>query len=307
MTDELKMKIEEFFVPSGRRGDQLLVHRFRSQAATSKGAVMMYPGAVENARIFFTHSGKGLAPFLAREGFDVFACDPRGRGGSKPTIARGINFGQTDIITEDFAALSAAIAAKASQSRQHWLAHSWGGVLMASHLVRFPAQALRVASLTCFGTKRSIAVTGREKYLGVDVVWNRAAPFVAAMCGYLPARALKIGADSETIQTLRDCIEWVDPESPWIDTKDGFDYGSAAQMNKLPRTLHLTGVNDAYLGHATDVARFMEECGLNKKTLRVIGRGNGALHDYDHIDLLTHPDAVNDHFPGVAAWMAEES
>jgi pimeloyl-ACP methyl ester carboxylesterase len=34
------------------------------------------------------------------------------------------------------------------------MAHSWGGVIMASTLVRFPELAEQVASLVFFGTKR---------------------------------------------------------------------------------------------------------------------------------------------------------
>ena len=294
---------EDFFVPSGVNGDRLHVRRLSLANATPCSAVMMYPGAVENARIFYTDSGKGLGPFLARAGFDVFACDPRGRGASTPTVKRGRDFGQTEIITEDLTSLAAAVGAKSAGLRQHWIAHSWGGVLMASHLVRYPRRAADVASFTCFGSKRSVTVKGLEKFIGIDLVWNRVAPFAAAIYGYLPAKKLNLGADSETRGTLADTIVWVNPANPWVDTVDGYDYGAAARSTKLPRALHLTGRNDRYLGNAVDVRRFMVECNLDPATLRIVGRDSGALHDYDHIDLLTHPEAARDHFPAIVAWL----
>jgi hypothetical protein len=68
--------------------------------------------------------------------------------------------------------------------------------------------------------------------------------------------------------------------------------------------LYLTGKNDRVLGHPTDVQLLMNETGINQpKEFRIIGKNEGHLHDYDHISLLTHPDAVKDHFPFVLEWL----
>ncbi len=58
----------------------------------------MLHGAVENGKIFYSDSGRGLAPFLARRGFDVYVGDLRGRGESRPHISRSSRYGQTEAI-----------------------------------------------------------------------------------------------------------------------------------------------------------------------------------------------------------------
>jgi hypothetical protein len=34
-------------------------------------------------------------------------------------------------------------------------------------------------------------------------------------------------------------------------------------------------------------------------------RSGGSLHDYGHIDMLTHKDCAKDHFPAVKEWIWE--
>jgi pimeloyl-ACP methyl ester carboxylesterase len=50
--------------------------------------VLLLHGAVSNGRIFASHSGHGLALFLAGHGYDIHVLDLRGRGRSTPPIDR---------------------------------------------------------------------------------------------------------------------------------------------------------------------------------------------------------------------------
>jgi len=50
--------------------------------------VVMLHGSIENGKIFYSSSGKGLAPFLADQGYDVFVPDFRGKGKSTPPIVK---------------------------------------------------------------------------------------------------------------------------------------------------------------------------------------------------------------------------
>ena len=38
----------------------------------------------------------------------------------------------------------------------------------------------------------------------------------------------------------------------------------------------------------------------------LLSRREGYLQDYDHINMLTHPDAVRDHFPRLLQWLQQQ-
>ena len=67
--------------------DTLFVRRFRVEGKAI-GNVFLLHGSIENGRIFYSENNKGLAPFLARNGYDVYVGDLRGRGKSKPAYQR---------------------------------------------------------------------------------------------------------------------------------------------------------------------------------------------------------------------------
>ena len=65
------------------------IHHFKCDKP--KRVVLMIHGAVENGRIFYSNSGKGLAPFLCNSDSDVFVIDLPGRGESQPPFFLKIN------------------------------------------------------------------------------------------------------------------------------------------------------------------------------------------------------------------------
>ena len=83
----------------------------------------------------------------------------------------------------------------------------------------------------------------------------------------------------------------------WKDLRDGFDYAATLQCKTLPPILSITGANDQQIGHPVDCKRLLKEIGdQDNFTFKVIGKKQGYKHDYDHINLLTHKDAKDDHF-----------
>lgn len=293
---------ESLYLPVSH-GHRLHLRRI-SQQRTGP-VVLMLHGAIANGRIFYSESGKGLGPYLARQGFDVFVLDLRGRGGSTPSIQQQANHGQSETIGEDLPAVMAYLQQLRPDAVVHWIAHSWGGVLMSSALARHPALARQVRSCVYFGSKRSVRVWNWRKLLEVDLVWKGIAPWIAKRCGYLPARRLKMGADDETLQSLSDSVAWVRP-GPWRDPVDDFDYGAACRSGALPPILYLVGKDDPCRGHLADVQRFRAESGEHPARIHVLSKAGGHRHDYDHVSMLTHPDAEADHFPLVLAWLRGE-
>ncbi|GGY03345.1 alpha/beta fold hydrolase [Paludibacterium paludis] len=290
---------EDLFVPVGQN-DRLHLRRIRCHPGGE--AVLMVHGVMANGRIFYSESGKGLAHYLAEAGYDVFVADLRGRGQSQPPIGRASRHGQTETIVEDLPALQREIRRLTGGQPVHWIAHSWGGVHMTSSLVRHPEIIGEVKSLVYFGSKRSVRVSNLNKLIEVDFMWNIASRWLVRAVGYLPARAIRLGADNESDKSHLQSKLWALP-APWIDSDDGFDYGAAACRVTLPPALYFAASNDPCRGHPEDVKRFRDESGPHLSRVHLLGRATGHRHDYNHVSLLTHPDAVRDHFPLALAWM----
>jgi pimeloyl-ACP methyl ester carboxylesterase len=269
--------------------------------------VVCIPGAISNHKSYWSKNGKGLAPFLAKHGVNVFIGDRRGIGFSTPSLkdqaASGtITHGQLENIREDLPQIALAVAAVSGRTdgRQTWIAHSWGGVLLSAALAREQlalSGTVHVDSMVCFGTKKYIGEKRSWDYIkGFAWGWNIVCPLLAKIYGYLPAARFKIGSDDETGSFLSECTNWVESEFTWIDPRDGFDYLKAwNNLERRPPVWHISAAHDTYLGNPLDVKRW---AALTAQTERF-----SVLEGYDHNSMLISPKAVTEHFPQVLEWI----
>ena len=95
------MMQESIFLPVGENDELHLRRVYRDPEGPP---IFLLHGSIENGRIFYSEKGKGLAPYLAAAGFDLYVGDLRGRGLSRPRIGRSSAYGQTEAITEDIPA-----------------------------------------------------------------------------------------------------------------------------------------------------------------------------------------------------------
>ena len=97
---------------------------------------------------------------------------------------------------------------------------------------------------------------------------------------------------------------------PWRDGDDGFDYQQAAREVQLPMTHYYAAIKDLSLGHRFDVKHFMQESRPQPQDLHddytLLARRHGHARDYDHIDMLTAPACVTDHFPALLNWLKKQ-
>jgi pimeloyl-ACP methyl ester carboxylesterase len=264
--------------------------------------ILFLHGAIENGRIFYSHSGKGLACYLADQGFIGYCADFAGRGLSQPSLSSGFNQSQNQVITKDIPALINYVYQQHQQTLTI-VAHSWGGVLLAATLARFPELLTKVQAKICFGTKRVISVQSIERKMKIDWLWNRFAPWLGRKYGYIPAKKWHFGADDEPTEFLLDTVNWING-APFTDLTDGFDYAAASQQVNWPPSWHFAAINDRILGNPADVQQFIQETCQQQAKYTILGRQYGHLQDYNHISMLTSSSANNDHFVQISDWLA---
>lgn len=285
-------------------GASLHVQHCYVEGQVSRPAVLMLHGAIENGRIFYTDSGKGLGPYLAQLGYDVYIADFQGRGQSRPVIDAQARHGQSSLISEDLPTLMDWLWARQQSQAFYVIGHSWSGVLLNALLGREPQRREQLRACVYFGTKRRIRVWNWHRLLYIDFGWRLLFPWLIRRHGYLPALRYKVGADNETANYHRECDDWI-RQDEWIDHADGFDYRAALQAAVLPPTLYFAGQRDRCLGHPKDVQRLINESGVGVRQYHLLAKSNGHYHDYDHINMLTHRDAAKDHFPQVDQWLQQ--
>ncbi len=293
------LQSESIFIPLGSER----LHLKRYYTNPDGEAIFLMHGSLEDGRIFYSKSHKGLAPFLAKAGYDVFIGDLRGIGLSTPALSRQSTYGQTEAITEDIAAFVRYIDDLKGGQAQHWMAHSWGGVLLLSYFARYQPN---VRSIVFFSSKRSIKVFNWQRLANIDFAWTVVFRSLIRIFGFVPVRKYNIGSADMARNMYYQMTKWV-YSNQWIDDKDGYDYGAALKAANTPPTLYLTGLDETHLGHPDDVKRMMKEAGNNSGDQFVLlSKANGFMHDYGHIDILTHKDAPTDHFQLVLNWIREE-
>ncbi|MEH0153798.1 alpha/beta fold hydrolase [Limibacter armeniacum] len=290
------------FIPLG--DEQLHLKRIWSNP---EGApVLMIHGSIESGNIFYSKSMKGLAPYLAKQGLDVYVADLRGRGLSTPTVSRQATNTQQQAITEEIPAFVKQIQQlRGTETPIHAIAHSWGGVLLLAYLARFPQASFE--SMVFLATKRSISVRNLKKYFAIDLMWNLVGRTLTSLYGFLPAIQLKIGSANESANVYSDCRKWVYSLYEWKGVNDGFDYLQAFKTaQNIPPTLYMTGINEFYLGHQDDVKRLMKEVDNPTDKFMLLSKTNGHKKDYGHIDICTAKEGTNDHFPIIRNWMVQQ-
>ncbi len=267
-------------------------------------AILLLHGSIEDGRIFYSKSGKGLAPFLAANGYDVYVPDLRGKGKSTPPITSASTFGQQEAIDEDMPDIMNFIQQENGHAPAYIMAHSWGGVILLSYLAKHECKALK--GIVLFGAKRDVRVQNFKRWLNIDLLWNFLGNYLVKKYGYLPAVKYKVGSADESKNFYLQVNHWVYSKG-WIDQFDGFDYALALQNKQLPPLLSITGVKDTHSGHPKDVKRLVEEIGNQPNHIfKIIGKSSGYKEDYNHVNLLTHPKATSDHFLEVLAWIKDK-
>lgn len=255
-------------------------------------------GSLENGRIFYSKSLKGIAPFFALNGYDAYVVDLRGKEASIPKISKYFNFNHLDVIN-DLEKVYEFVKEKNSNP-QTWISHSWGGVLINCACFRFEKMLNGIEKIAHFAVKRSISVKSFRKFLQIDLGFKRIMKLESYLFGYVSSRFF--GVDSEALDYHKNQLAWINP-SRFVDPVDNFDYSYIANLINLPKAIYLIGGNDLVLGNKIDVLNFMKECGQENAQKWILSTNNGFKHNYDHNNMLTHPDSKDDIYRPLLDWL----
>lgn len=284
-------------------GQQL--HLRRLTDSSDAPPVLLLHGLLEDGTIFYSRQGRGLAHFLAEQGFDVFIPDLRGKGRSWPPVSGWATYRVGDAVNQDIPAILDSIKEIKGSAPSFWITHAWGGVLASSFLARYPGQRNGINGLINFGSHRVATQRTLSRLIWVDGLWGWLGSLIARFKGYIPGRSLRIGAQNEFLGIQKDSLDWLHGKD-WIDPEDHFNYGAALSEGlNYPPALYFSSSSDLVHCSADDVKGFMREIGHHNGRLVVLGQKLGNRHNYSQISMLTHPDAVHDHFPFMINWMLE--
>lgn len=281
--------------------ETICLHHFFTKQESQKTPIFMLHGAMENSKIFHSKSKKGLAPFLAKNGFEVFTLDMRGKGESTPKVSKESKQSQTDQILIDIPFCLNEITKITNKENIHFIGHSWGGVLLLAFMARFPEK--KVNSAVFFGSKRRVSVITLKRIFYIDIMWSLLGTILGHIKGFVPFKKMRAGSDDEPLKFYKQMNNWVYSRK-WIDKEDNFNYKKELQKTELPPTLYYTGIKDHTLGNKKDVKLLMKEVSSSENSRFILlGKQNKNLVDYDHINILTHPKAVKDHFIEALNWI----
>lgn len=287
---------KSYFLTCGRE----TLHLKRIYQNPNGITIFLMHGSIEDGRIYYSKSGKGLAFYLAKQGYDVFIPDLSGKGKSTPPVSRDSVHGQTEAITEEIPLFLAKIRDLKGKTPQHWIGHSWGGTLQYASLLRFPNQE-KVLSMCHFGVKRRITVRNWQWLYKIAFAWYFLGSILTKIYGFMPSKIYKFGSENEPKRFYHQINVWF-KSNDWKDD-DGFDYSGQIGKVILPPSRFFTGVNDYALGAKQDSELFMNELKIQEKSeVKQLGKRFGNAVDYDHNNILTHKKCPNDHFPMVVEW-----
>ena len=296
------LKYESILVPLAN-ADRLHMTRVYREKKEAGEPVFMLHSIAHDSATFLADDETGLACYLARQGYDVFVADLRGKGQSWPRVNSDSRFGLHQAITEDMPALLETVASKSGAAPQLWVGHGWGSVLMCSYYARYGDRHGVVRKMAHFGPRRAVREPNRRKNLCFKLWWRRVSAFFVWMNGYLPARTLRLGWSNESRASYQDYLRWSLPEEEWRDSEDGFHYSDAVLKQPLPPSFYFASVGDKTYGDLSDVKAFLHELGPHDGRLMVLSKAGGNQQNYSHMGMLQHKDADQDHFPILLDWL----
>jgi polyhydroxyalkanoate synthase len=319
--------------PVTRDGWPLTVEHFAPAAGTvaRKRPVILCHGVVSNRRFFEVEGEESLPIILAREGFDVWLVDLRGRADAG---APGWYFGRhtydydiDDFVREDMDALLTYVVARTGARDVAWVGHSLGGMIayarlgtigdprigalvtvgspgffapLSHHLLRIYELSPALSLLPVLPTEPLASLDGE---LGLPLAPALLKDTIFAPNSIPPStyRALEeVGVSNAAKPELRQFLRGL-RRGEFVSDDGRVSYTDALSAIHTP-TLVIVGRADELADPLVGRGVF-DRLASTDKELVVAGRGEGFSTDYGHVDLLVGPAARREIFPRIVGWL----
>jgi pimeloyl-ACP methyl ester carboxylesterase len=319
--------------PVTRDGWALTVEHFAPAPGSTarKRPVILCHGILSNRR-FFELEGEGSLPLvLARDGFDVWLVDVRGRpDAGAPGWFFGAHTYDYDVdsfVREDMDALLAYVVAKTGAHDVAWVGHSLGGMIAYARLGAMGEP--RIGALVTVGSPGFFAPASRNLLRFYEL--SSALGLLPALAAQAPAwidgklglslapsvltdtilqsesmppatyRALEeLAVNDASTSELRQLLRGI-RRGEFVSADGHVSYTQTLSAIRTP-ALVIVGrgdeVTDPLVGRGV-----FERLGSSDKELVVAGRAEGFSTDFGHVDLLVGPAAQREIFPRIVRWL----
>ena len=294
--------------------------------------IILCHGVLANRRFFEIEGEASLPIVLARQGFDVWLADMRGRpdAGSPGWWfgARTFDYDLDEIARYDVDAIVSYVMTATQAKDVAWVGHSLGGMIAYARMGAMGET--RVAALVTVGSPGAFAPAS------LNLIRADEASGALSLLPALPAQSLAAIDGSLGLSfapgMLKDAIsasESLPPDTyrklEMLAVNDASkremrqfvlsvrrgEFVSADGSVSYTRALsQITAPALVMVGRVDELAdplvgrEVFERLGSKDKELVIAGRADGFSTDFGHVDLLVGPAARRDVFPRIVAWLA---
>ena len=275
-----------------------------------------------------------IAHWLADQGYDVWACDLRGRGESgkpaslgKPSRSVPFDWSVDDYIEKDNPAIVDYILEKTGFRQLHWIGHSMGGILLYCHTALHGSPKLASGVAVGSGLEYLETGSGYETlipYAGIikkirRVPLGKASRLFAYLCGRRHTRLEQFQAwppnaapavlraifggviHDVSSRVLLQLATMFEPGG--LRSMDGKTIYSDLVGNITTPLLLLAGERDLQSSPKLVEKTFALLDNPKKHGMEVFGKPHGHADDYGHFDLLCGLRAEKEVYPHILEWL----
>lgn len=254
----------------------------------------LHHGSYSRRNFWISPKQIGLAPHLARAGFDRWVPELRGHGGA-PKTDRYRAWTAEDHIRIDLPAIAAHVFASTGAQELAWVGHSAGGLFISAALSAGYLDEERARALVLGGSQIELG-DGYLHLPGVGLLLKA----LLRLMGSFDARRFGLGPEEEPAGEMIEYIDWKYRGTRWTN-RAGFDYLQGLARLSLP-LLSLGAAadrNDPPAGCES----FMNHFAGSDRTFVLLSEATGYSRDYGHADIFASRDAAREVWPLVERWL----